>query len=175
MFKPLFSMALLAVLLSACHQKLGKLSPTNPLLGAWQVQSITWTSGEQSQTIDPAQPGLFIFNDHHYALMWSPKPTARIPFVQLAQPTDEEILRGFKSIVFNAGDYVLTDSELVATAQVAKVPGFAGGRLFYRVAFEGSQLRLTLYDEIYPDGTRPTWAGQWQTTFVMTRAAINQP
>ncbi|WP_223786882.1 lipocalin-like domain-containing protein [Marinicella meishanensis] len=155
--------------LAGCHSVF-KHPPSHPVVGAWEVQSITWSDGTQSQSINPAQPGMFIFNPNHYALMWSPKQTARIPFEHLAQPTDEEVLRGFKSIVFNAGAYQISGDELVATARVAKVPGFAGGRLFYRFEFQGRQLLLTLYDEIYPDGSRPAWAGKWTTTFTLAPA-----
>lgn len=160
----------LLMLLCGCQSQQTKKHPTNPLMGAWQVQSITWSSVDRSQTIDPAQPGMFIFNEQHYALMWSPSQTPRIPFVELAQPTDEEVLHGFKSIVFNAGGYVVDGTAMVATARVAKVPGFAGGRLFYRFEFQGDRLLLTLYDEVYPDGSRPAWAGVWQTTFELEAA-----
>ncbi len=165
----LIILCLAVMLLMACQKK--QLKPeNNPLLGAWQVVSVAWVSSEQTHTIEQAQPGMFIFNDSHYSLMWSPKRTPRTPFKNLSKPTDEEILAGFKSIVFNAGAYEVNGQEVVATARVAKVPGFEGGQLFYRFEFDGPLLLLTMYDETYPDGTQPDWSGKWQTRFTLERA-----
>ncbi len=103
--------------------------------------------------------------------MWSPKTSPRTPFKHLSKPTEDEILQGFRSIVFNAGTYVVNGDQLVATAQVAKVPGFEGGQLFYLFNHtDNNQLTLTLYDEIYPDGSKPDWSGKWKTVFTLHRA-----
>ncbi|TDR23732.1 lipocalin-like domain-containing protein [Marinicella litoralis] len=166
------NMILLLVMLTGCHKNAVKTTPKNPVLGAWQVVSIEWKSNERTAAIEQAQAGMFIFNEQHYALMWSPKKTPRTAFVDLSDPTDEEILAGFKSIVFNAGSYQINNQQLVATAKVAKVPGFEGGQLFYRFRFENQQLILTLYDETYPDGSKPDWSGKWQTKFILEPATL---
>ncbi len=145
-------------------------SENNQLQGGWDVKSIRWISDEQTHELPEAQPGMFIFSDNHYALMWSPKQSPRVPFKELAKPTDEEILAGFKSIVFNSGSYVVTDKELTTTARVAKVPGFEGGELNFKYQFKDDLLILTLYDETYPDGKKPDWSGKWQTEFTLTKA-----
>ena len=143
----------------------------NLLKGAWEVKSIRWISAEQTHNLPEAQPGMFLFSDHHYSLMWSPKQSPRVPFKVLSKPTDEEVLAGFKSIVFNSGSYEFTDSEITASAKVAKVPGFEGGQLHYKYRFdEAQQLILTLYDETYPDGQKPDWSGKWQTEFTLSKA-----
>ncbi len=142
----------------------------NPLKGAWDVKSIRWISAEQTHDLPEAQPGMFIFSDQHYALMWSPKQSPRVPFKLLAKPTDDEILAGFKSIVFNSGSYVLTDTEMTATAKVAKVPGFEGGQLVFKYQFKDELLIMSLYDETYPDGKKPDWSGKWQTEFTLVKA-----
>ena len=156
--------------LTSCQTNSAKKTDLNPLLGAWEVQSVTWLSESKTQKIESAQPGMFIFNENHYALMWSPKQTPRTPFVNLSQPTDDEILNGFRSIVFNAGSYRIDGQQLVATARVAKVPGFEGGQLYYRYEFKAGQLLLTMYDETYPDGSKPDWSGKWQTQFTLVKA-----
>ncbi len=165
---------ILILVLTACHHE--EIKPdneiSNPLYGAWDVKSIRWISDEQTVEIEQAQPGVFIYHENHYSLSWSPKRTPRIPFVKLAEPTDEEFKSGFKSIVFNSGSYVIDGGQMTATAKVAKVPGFEGGQLFYRFERKEDQLILTLFDEIYPDGTKPDWSGKWQTEFTLTPANI---
>lgn len=156
--------------LTSCQTNTTKQAVLNPLLGAWEVKSVTWKSESNTQKIESAQPGMFLFNENHYALMWSPKQTPRTPFVNLSKPTDQEILNGFRTIVFNAGSYHIDEQQLVATARVAKVPGFEGGQIYYRYEFRAGVLLLTMYDEIYPDGSKPDWSGKWQTQFALVKA-----
>lgn len=143
----------------------------NPLLGAWEVKSLTWHSEKGDQGIEKAQPGLFIFAENHYSLMWTPTKEARVPFKVLSKPTDEEAIAGFKSVVFNGGTYQLTgENTLTSKAMVAKVPGFEGGEQMYQFRFEGKSLLLTMVDEIYPDGSRPDWSGKVSLTFTLIPA-----
>jgi hypothetical protein len=164
----LFILAL--VLMTGCHHHAQKPTTNNPVLGSWQLQSVKWISTERTAQIEQAQPGLFMFDEGHYSLMWSPKQTPRTPFENLSKPTDEEILNGFRSIVFNAGTYQISGSKLDATAMVAKVPGFEGGQQHYTFRFENGLLKLTMYDETYPDGSKPDWSGKWQTEFTLIKA-----
>ncbi len=155
--------------LMACHKNT-KPDQKNPLLGAWKVKSVTWVSSDKTHHIEQAQPGMFIFENSHYSLIWSPKRTPRVAFENLSNPTDEEILQGFRSIVFNAGTYQISGDQIVATALVAKVPGFEQGQLFYHFKHENNQLILTMYDETYPDGSKPDWSGKWKTVFTLVQA-----
>ncbi|MCB1633908.1 MAG: FG-GAP repeat protein [Xanthomonadales bacterium] len=145
--------------------------PAPVLEGAWEMQAVHWRSGERSQSIDPAQPGLFLFTPTHYSIMWSPSQGPRVPFAKLAEPTEAEILAGFRSIVFNGGRYEATADTVTTTAMVAKVPGFEGGQQFYRYHIDGELLHLTMFDETYPDGSKPAWSGRVETEFVLRRAA----
>ena len=158
------------ILMNGCQHQAQKPPIDNPLLGSWKLQSVRWISDERTAQIEQAQPGLFIFDEAHYSLMWSPKQTPRTPFVNLSKPTDEEILSGFRSIVFNAGSYQVSGTQVNATARVAKVPGFEGGQLHYNFHFDNDLLILTMYDETYPDGSKPDWSGKWQTEFTLVKA-----
>ena len=160
----------MAVLMTGCHHQAQKPQVDNPLLGSWKLLSVRWVSDERTAQIEQAQPGLFIFDEAHYSLMWSPKQTPRSPFANLSKPTDEEILSGFRSIVFNAGSYQLAENQIHATAVVAKVPGFEGGQQHFTFRFENDHLLLTMFDETYPDGSKPDWFGQWQTEFTLVKA-----
>lgn len=160
-----------AVLLLACAASHASEAATdkNPLVGAWKMQAVHWKSDQKTYSIDHAQPGIFFFTGQHYAIMWTPGAEPRTPFKVLSRPTDAEAIAGFKSVVFNAGSYVYTDSTVTSTALIAKVPGFEGGKQFYRYAIDGDELRLTMFDETYPDGSRPDWAGKFVTEFVLVR------
>ncbi len=164
--------ALLGLLiLTACAQHRAAAPVVdNPLLGAWQVRSVHWHSAEKTHTIDAAQPGVFLFTERGYSIMWTPTREPRVPFAVLSKPTDAEMMAGFKSVVFNGGSYQLNPAtrELTTTAQVAKVPGFEGGLQHYSYRFDGEVLHLTMVDETYPDGSKPEWSGVWQTEFVLT-------
>lgn len=157
----------LLLTLTACHNQ--KNHTNHPLIGAWYLASVAWISDEQTQRIEQAQPALFLFNKSHYSLMWSPKQSPRVPFEDLSNPTQEEILQGFRSIVFNAGTYQVLGNQITATAEVAKVPGFEGGQQFYHFKMEKDKLILTMYDETYPDGSKPKWSGQWETEFTLVK------
>jgi len=141
----------------------------NPLEGAWVMKSIHWKTKDTTYSIHEAQPGIFIFTEDSYSIGWTPTEEPRIPFQNLSKPSDEELKAGFRSIVFNAGSYTHTDSTAVATPIVAKVPGFEGGKQFYRYKIDGNVLHLTMYDETYPNGKKPGWYGRYVTEFVMVR------
>ena len=144
-------------------------APDNPLPGAWHVVSVHWRSADDTQSIESAQPGLFIFTDDHYSLMWVPINEPRTAFKELSKPTADEMQAGFRSVVFNAGHYQQTDSGIVSTAIIAKVPGFEGGKQYFRFRLDGERMLLTMFDETYPDGSKPDWAGRWETEFVLQR------
>ena len=162
----------LNILLVSCD----KTSKTNEnpktessILGSWEMTSIHWITKDTSYTIAKAQPGLLIITPTSYSIMWTPTAEPRIPFKLLSKPTDEELKSGFRSIVFNAGTHQLTDSTLTTKAMVAKVPGFEGGTQFYRYSMESGNLELTMFDETYPDGTKPAWFGEYETKFVLKK------
>ena len=146
----------------------------NPLIGEWEIKEIHWKTKDTIYSISKAQPGLLIISKNKYSIIWTPTNNARKPFEHLSNPTDNEILEGFKSIVFNAGTYKLTDTRLTTKAEIAKVPGFKGGRQFLSYMVESDLLRLTMYDEIYPDGTKPEWSGKFQTEFVLKKVKLSK-
>ncbi len=141
----------------------------NRLLGSWKLKKIHWITNDTMYSIPKAEPGIFFFTDSSYAIMWTPTDKPRKPFKILSKPTEEEIIAGFKSIVFNAGRYTFTDSTIVATALIAKVPGFEGGKQFYWYTIDKNHLNLTMYDETYPNGKKPEWFKKYVTTFVLTK------
>lgn len=141
----------------------------NSLLGSWKMDKVHWITADTTYSIEHAHEGLFLFTPNSYSIMWTPTEEPRVPFVDLSKPTDEELKTGFRSVVFNGGSYEITDSTLTTTAYIAKVPGFEGGVQYYRYLLENDLLRLTMFDETYPNGDKPSWSGRYETEFVMTR------
>jgi hypothetical protein len=158
----------LGITLVACHNHKTQ-TKHNLLQGSWKMQSVTWMSKGKSYPINPAQAGIFIFTENSYSIQWTPKKEPRVPFVDLSEPTDKEKITGFASVVFNAGSYEYTDNTVTTIAYIAKVPGFEGGIQYYTYKIEVDTLTITMFDESYPDGTKPEWAGKWKTQFVMSR------
>ncbi len=166
---------LIILFLLGCNSNAPNAAASFPLLGTWEVKSIAWISKDTVHTIAKAQPGMFLFTPTGYSLMWTPTPGPRTPFRKLAEPDSLEIRSGFASIVFNAGSYRYTDSTLVTTAKIAKVPGFEKGTQFYDYRMLGEKLQLTMYDETYPDGTKPDWSGTWKTRFILEKVVPRTP
>ena len=141
----------------------------NSLKGSWKMKEVHWKTADTTYSIHKAEPGIFFFTDKSYAIMWTPSDKPRVPFKVLSKPTDEELMAGFRTVVFNAGSYSYTDSTVTATAFIAKVPGFEGGKQFYRYHITGDVLSLTMFDETYPDGTKPEWFGRYVTEFILEK------
>lgn len=116
-----------------------------------------------------AYTGTFIFSPNRYVIMYNPWTTERVPFENLSEPTQDEVMASFKTIVFNSGQYSYTDSTVSTQADIAKVPGFEGGQQFYEYNIENGVLDITMFDETYPDGTKPEWFGQLKVRFVLEK------
>ncbi len=161
-------LTLLTFILTACNQH-RILPETNTLVGSWKMQKVTWISKDKSHPLENPHEGIFLFTPNSYSIQWTPTANPRTPFVLLSKPTDKEKMAGFSSVVFNAGSYEYTDNTVTATAYIAKVPGFEGGKQFYTYLIEGDTLTITMFDETYPDGTKPEWSGKWKTEFILIR------
>jgi len=142
---------------------------TAPILGSWKVTSIYWITKDTTYSIENAQPGMLLFTPNRYAIMWTPTEEPRVPFQKLSAPTDDELKAGFRSIVFNSGTYEFSDSTITTQAEIAKVPGFEGGQQFYKYKIVNNEMELTMFDELYPNGSRPEWFGRYETKFVLKK------
>ncbi len=138
-------------------------------MGSWEFKQIHWITPDTTYSIPESQPGLLLITPERYSIMWTPTQGPRQPFQNLSNPTDEELKLGFRSVVFNGGTYVKTDTTFTTTAFIAKVPGFEGGIQYYNYSIEGDQLTLTMFDETYPSGEKPEWFGKLETQFVLKK------
>ena len=168
MFRLIFSLVTVLLIVLGCAPQDSK-KKQNPLIGSWNVEEIYWKTPDTTYAIKNAQPGIFMVTETRYSMMWTPTQYSRIPFKKLAYPTDEEILTGFRSIVFNSGTYTMTDSMFHIKATIAKVPGFEGGTQSFKYKLYGDGLELNMIDETYPNGDKPDWYGHVETTFKLSK------
>ncbi|ELR72952.1 Ankyrin [Fulvivirga imtechensis AK7] len=139
------------------------------ILGSWRFKEIHYIYKDTTYSVRKAFPGMFMVTPQRYAIMYNPSDKLRQPFVNISQPTDEEMISAFQRIVFNTGKYELTDSLIITTADIARVPGFEGGRQFYRYIIDKNKLELRMVDEIYPNGSRPAWYGKLEILFILLK------
>ena len=133
--------------------------------GSWKVRAIEYQYPDTTYVMDKEPFGRFLFSEENYSVTYHPMMERRIPFEKLSMPQNDEILKAFKSVVFNTGTYKIQDSIIKTTADMAKVPGFEGGEQFYKIDLSVGDLVLTMYDENYPNGDKPEWYGKLQIRF----------
>lgn len=141
----------------------------NELNGSWRLAEISYIQADTTISITSGSVGRFTFSEEQYHLIYNPWTNQRTPFGNLTQPSDQEIKQAFQSLVFNSGSYTHTDTTIAATPDIARVPGFEGGKQYYRYKMVGEELHLTMYDETYPDGTKPDWYQKLEVLFKLVR------
>jgi hypothetical protein len=117
-------------------------STKKPIEGVWKVTEIIVTGANASNVANP-QPGLFIFAQRHYSVMWVPGNQPRTLF-KAESPTDEEKIAAYDSFVANSGTYEVDGATLTLHPMVARSPNFmAGGVSKSQLRIEGTTLWLT--------------------------------
>jgi hypothetical protein len=124
-----YVMTTLALIVAAATVS-GQSGATNPLIGAWKVES--------------AQPGLYVFTKQHYsfARIQGEKPLPDYPSNDKA--TDADKVAVFNALYLNTGTYTVTGNMLATKAMVAKSKfaiGGAGNQ--YEFTISGNSLTLT--------------------------------
>ncbi len=143
-------------------------SRENPLLGSWKLSEIEFIYADTTYKVRPPQ-GNLVVSKGRYSIMYSPSSEPREAFESLSNPSNDEVLKAFKSIVFNSGHYELRDQLYIATPDIAKVPGFEGGKQYYKYSIDGDILKFKLFDETYPNGEKPEWYQKLEVLFIMKR------
>ena len=117
-------------------------STKKPIEGVWKVTEIV-VSGEDASNVPNPQPGLIIFTQKHYSVMWVPGNQPRSLF-QGEDPTDQEKIAAYDSFVANSGTYEVAEGTLTLHPMVARSPNFmAGGVSKNQLRIEGPTLWLT--------------------------------
>ena len=119
-----------------------------PLHGAWRIIQSSLTTGETKTTNASPQPGLVLFTDRHYSLMYVEGQLPRKPFTDPIRPTDAEKLEAYETFVGHSGTYSVSDTLIAMEVVISKWPNLMGTELrtsFARFAYHigGDTLRLT--------------------------------
>jgi hypothetical protein len=86
------------------------------LQGVWRVTEIA-AKGKSSSAITNPLPGLAIFTQNHYSLVWMPGEQAQRAFATRWQPTDAEKIERYGSTVVNSGEYQIAENVLMLVAR----------------------------------------------------------
>jgi ketosteroid isomerase-like protein len=132
----------------------GAAAAATSLEGAWVVTSLQSSDGA---AIDPAGPGQFIFLDGRYSAVYTVGVTERRKSVEAFDPTEEEMVEQYDTIIVNSGTYQVEGNELTLRPLVAKSPEFIGGSSTMEFSVNGDTLttkirQLTSANGISPEG-----------------------
>ena len=129
--------------------------PSDPLVGVWLVATLTRPDRE---TIDPAGPGQFIFANGRYSAVYSLGAEERPHAAAGFNPTADEKVTQYDTIIVNSGIYEVNGSELTLRPIVAKTPEYAGGSSTMEFRIDGDILTTTLRSITSVDGASPEGA-----------------
>ena len=125
-------------------------APANDLFGVWSLTSVD--PGNGSPLIDPSQPGLYIFKAGYYSAVFALGTSPRIKSDVSFQPTPEEMVAQYESIIVNAGTYEMNGSTVTFRPIISKYPGFVGGYKTRTFRVDGDTLVLSDYTLVSVDG-----------------------
>ena len=141
----------------------------NPIHGVWKVVEIRQeASGKEYNNTEP-QPGLMIFTNDYYSMVWMPLDRVQPDNATTWRPIDAEKIQQFNSIVVNSGSYSLSDSQLTTFPIVAKTPEFIGGKADYLWKSAQDTLRLELVNIYSRDGVLDEESLKFRTTLLLVR------
>ena len=141
------------VITASCGQAPAPAEPTapaNPLHGVWSMT--TMTPGGGGATIDPSQPGLFIFTEAYYSAVYSLGADPRPLSVAAFNPTSDEMVAQHQTIIVNTGTYEANGSTITFRLMVAKSPEFIGGHATMDYQINRDVLTLTITSTVAADG-----------------------
>ena len=125
---------------------------SNKLEGVWTVVEIIFEYKDSTQIISNPQPGIWIFSEEYYSATWTLSAEERKPYQQAFNPTSDEIIAAYSSIVVNTGTYELTDTTLTTYPVVSRVPAFSGGKAIYELKGDSDVIFLTIKEEYSKTG-----------------------
>jgi len=109
------------------------------IVGAWITDS--WEGHEG----DP-QPGLLIFTEANYSMMFVPAGMTREQYTS-EEMTEADMVEAFRTLVANSGRYTLSGDQITTEAFVALNPNYMASwgenHLIYTFRIEGDILHLT--------------------------------
>ena len=113
-----------------------------PLEGAWRLTGIIMVSPDGSRTGLTPQENLFLFSGDYYSIAYAFGDERSPVYAEPFNPTAEERLARFSSMLVNTGTYEVSGSTATLRPLFALVPEFVGG--LAELDYELSGDRLTL-------------------------------
>ena len=126
-------------------------APAIPLRGVWSITTVS--PGGSGETIEPAQSGLVIFTTNHYSAVHSDRADPRPLPKESFNPTTEEKVAQYDTIIVSAGTYDVNGSSIVFRPMVAKSAELVGGELTSDYQIAGELLTITIRAAVAVDGT----------------------
>ena len=120
--------------------------------GAWRL-SMYDLDYRESPDLDPP-PGIFIFAQKHYSAIYPYDDEGMLEYAERWSPTDQERLKRFGELIFNAGTYEVDGTQIKMRPMVAKDPDLIGGYIIFDYEWSGEKLILTWVDEYSSDGVQ---------------------
>lgn len=119
-----------------------------PLRGAWKLVFASLTTNDVTTSNASPQPGLVLFTERHYSLMYVEGSAPRVQFADPLRPTEAEKVVAYDTFVGHSGSYSLSDSLVKMQPVISKSPNLMGNALgagFATFAYSlvGDTLRLT--------------------------------
>lgn len=139
------------------------------LMGAWVMDAITVISPRGQTSYPDPQPGIFMFADGYYSMVWMLTTEPLPDSAETWKPTDVEKVDSFDSVIVNSGTFTLTDSLLTTHPMVAKTPEFVGGVAVYRYRVEADTLWMESVDIRSRGGVQDPGVGKFQLPLRLVR------
>ena len=164
--KLLAVLAIVGILLFAVSDSL---FAENSIEGIWRITKITTTTSQGDNTNPQLLPSMYVFTKKHYSIIWMPGRELQKNYAKRWQPTSEEKVQSYNSIIVNAGTYSIEENVITTKPVIAKTPDFIGGYAKFEYEVEGNVLKLTRIDTMSNDGIQDAGALQVKTTLVLER------
>jgi hypothetical protein len=141
----------------------------SPLAGSWAMAEISVVTARAENTYPDPAPGLFVFGESHYSMVWMPLTEVPPDFDEIWKPTEGEKASAFSSIIVNSGTYTYTDTTVTTTPTVAKTPEFIGGYAVYTYRVDGDTLWMDMTDAVSRDGVQDPGVGRVRIPLKLVR------
>jgi hypothetical protein len=92
---------------------------------------------------------------NHYSAVFAPGAEPRSRSAVSFQPTQDELIEQYASIIVNAGTYEVSGSTVTFRPVIAKSPGFVGGHQMSTFRVDGNTLVLGQDMIVSVDGVSP--------------------
>lgn len=173
-FKTSFIGLVIIILISAsggCNQQESTaVGSDQSLVGVWKIISGSQVDSAGQNINLNFQSSVVIFTPKYYSITYAVGDQPRQPATERWNPTDEEKLAAFNSLIVNTGEYENSGSSITFRPQVARSEEFCnGGFAEYEYQINGDTLNLTMFHLVSFDNQELSFTksgGKFNSTLV---------